>query len=168
MTLYARVLALIVLPALLVSCQSGKLALGSGSGVEDPYVSNYPSDGGFNPYPNQPGRVAGRLTEPSYETPVAPAEADPYAFHSPSNAPRSSVSTAKPIPSAPNKGTASSKPKSLVAKKTTSPRTSTHTVARGDTLYGIAIKNKTTVAKLKAVNGLASDLIRPGQKLKLR
>jgi D-gamma-glutamyl-meso-diaminopimelic acid endopeptidase CwlS len=41
-------------------------------------------------------------------------------------------------------------------------------VAKGDTLYGIALKNKTTVAKIKAASGLKSDLIRPGQKLKLR
>ncbi len=166
----SRVLALFALPALLISCQNGKNALGGGAGVEDPYVSNYPSDGGFNPYPDQPGRVAGRGAEPSYETPVAPVEADPYAFHAPSQAANSTVSTPKPASATSRKPSSgsSSKSKATAAKKKTTPKSSIHTVAKGDTLYGIALKNKTTVAKLKAANGLSSDLIRPGQKLKLR
>lgn len=165
---YPQVFALIALPALLVSCQNGKLPLGGGSGVEDPYVSSYPSDGGYNPYPNQPGRVAGRVSEPSYETPVAPAEADPYAFHAPSNASSGSVRTSPPISSTPVKSTGSSRPKGTVANKTTAAKASSYKVSKGDTLYGIALKNKTTVAKLKSLNGLSSDLIRPGQRLKLR
>lgn len=39
------------------------------------------------------------------------------------------------------------------------------TVSKGDTLYSIAKKNNTTVASLKALNGLTGDLIYPGQKL---
>jgi len=41
----------------------------------------------------------------------------------------------------------------------------TYTVVSGDTLGGIAIKFKTTVAKLKALNKLTSDTIRVGQVL---
>lgn len=40
-------------------------------------------------------------------------------------------------------------------------------VSKGDTLYSIAKKNQTTVASLKTLNGLTSDLILPGQKLRL-
>lgn len=174
LTSSARLLALVAVSAGLVSCETGSTK--SSSSVSDPYVSNYPADGGYNPYPGQPGHVSGGGSSvPSYETPVAPVEADPYAFHgSSSTPPRSSSSTTRSTSSStPRKTVASStKPKSSstksksTAKKSTG--SSTHTVAKGDTLYGLAIKNKTTVAKIKAANGLSSDLIRPGQKLKLR
>ena len=44
----------------------------------------------------------------------------------------------------------------------------THTVAKGETLWGIAQKYKTTVAKLKELNGLKSDVIQIGQKLRVK
>lgn len=40
-----------------------------------------------------------------------------------------------------------------------------YVVQKGDTLGGIALKNKTTVANLKKANNLKSDVIRVGQKL---
>lgn len=44
----------------------------------------------------------------------------------------------------------------------------THTVKAGDTLSAIAVRNKTTVAKLAAKNGIKNpNLIRVGQKIKL-
>jgi LysM repeat protein len=43
----------------------------------------------------------------------------------------------------------------------------THTVKSGDTLGGIAKKHGTTVAKLREANGLKTDQIKVGQKLKL-
>lgn len=42
-----------------------------------------------------------------------------------------------------------------------------HTVKRGDNLYDIAKKYKTTISKIKNLNGLKSNTIHPGQKLKL-
>ncbi len=42
-----------------------------------------------------------------------------------------------------------------------------HIVKKGDTLYDIAVKYKTTVSKIKMLNGLTSNIIRPVQKLKL-
>jgi len=163
----ARLLVLSSLSATLMSCQNGHNK--SASSGSDPYVSNYPADGGYNPYPDQPGRVAGGA--PSYEQPVAPVEADPYAFNAPSSTPprstssRSSSTPKKTVTSTSKPKSTSTKSKSTAKKSTGS---STHTVAKGDTLYGLALKNKTTVAKIKAANGLTSDLIRPGQKLKLR
>lgn len=163
----ARLLVLASISATLMSCQNGLNK--SGSSGSDPYVSNYPADGGYNPYPDQPGTLAG--SAPTYEQPVAPVEADPYAFNAPTSTPTRSTSSSSS--STPKKTvTSSSKPKSSstksksTAKKSSTP--STHTVVKGDTLYGLALKNKTTVAKIKAANGLKSDLIRPGQKLKMR
>ena len=43
--------------------------------------------------------------------------------------------------------------------------TTVYTVQLGDTLYGIAIRHGTTVAAIKAVNGLSSDTIYVGQRL---
>ncbi len=42
-----------------------------------------------------------------------------------------------------------------------------HIVKRGDNLYNIARKYKTSVSKIKQLNGMTSNMIRPGQKLKL-
>ena len=42
-----------------------------------------------------------------------------------------------------------------------------YTVKSGDSLYSIAQKNKTTVAKLKSVNNLTSNKIKAGQKIRL-
>lgn len=42
-----------------------------------------------------------------------------------------------------------------------------HLVKKGDNLYDIARKYKTTVKKIKQLNGMTSNMIRPGQKLKL-
>lgn len=43
-----------------------------------------------------------------------------------------------------------------------------HTVAAGDTLYGIARRYTTTVAEIRRLNNLTSDLIRVGQRLRVR
>lgn len=43
-----------------------------------------------------------------------------------------------------------------------------YTVKKGDTLYKVASKHGISVAKLKKLNGLKSDNIRAGQKLKVR
>ena len=43
-----------------------------------------------------------------------------------------------------------------------------HRVRRGETLTSIAAKHGTTVSKIKKLNGLKSDRIREGQKLKLK
>lgn len=61
----------------------------------------------------------------------------------------------------------SSTTKPSAPKTTTNPVTSTYTIVKGDTLSAIASKHKITVANLKSWNKLTSDLIFPGQKLKV-
>ncbi|MFK5922182.1 MAG: LysM peptidoglycan-binding domain-containing protein [Verrucomicrobiota bacterium] len=42
-----------------------------------------------------------------------------------------------------------------------------HTIAKGDTLWGISRRYKVGIAAIKSANGLSTDLIRPGQTLRI-
>jgi len=68
--------------------------------------------------------------------------------------------TVPPVPDGNSTATTSPKPKPVATRKV-------YTVRSGDTLGGIAAKNRTTVAKIKKANGLRSDRISIGQKLKI-
>jgi len=158
----ARLLSLATITSLLISCENGQNPF-SQSGGSDPYVSNYGNDGGYNPYPGQFGYAqsgSSYSSTPTYTPPPAPVEADPYAFNAPSSTSSSSSSSTKKTT------TSSSKPKSST-KSTAKKSGGSYKVVKGDTLYGIAKKRSTTVAKIKSANGLSSDLIRPGQTLKI-
>ena len=52
-------------------------------------------------------------------------------------------------------------------KSSSAPRSTSHTVKKGDTLSGIARRYGTTVSKIKAANGLKSDMIRDGKTLRI-
>jgi len=158
-------LFLVLAAAGLCACENLKKS----PAYDDPYVSNYGTDGGYNPYPGQAGYAQSGSSAPSYEPPPAPVEADPYAFGAaPSSPPARS-------PSASSTSVKKTTPSTAAAKKTpaaskAAPKKSTgssYTVVRGDTLSSIARKRGSTVAKIKAANGLKSDLIRVGQVLKI-
>jgi len=158
-----RFLPVLMVTVLTVSCKNTK-----DSGYEDPYAANFATDGGYNPYPSGGGGgYEAPAAAPTYEAPStpsyeAPPATDSYAFEAPS---KPAPTPSKPKTSSSSSSTVKKKPTSTTAKK--SSLSKTHTVAKGDTLYGLALKNKTTVAKIKAANGMSSDLIRLGQKIKI-
>lgn len=164
----------------LVSCETTNNASSS------PYASNGPIDGGYNPYPNGGGGIpaSGSLLSsgtPKYaEAPppppsgyTMPDEDKPVSKPKPKTTTSSKPSSSKPVAST---SSTKAKPKTSTSTASSSsrPKTTTkssgggsHTVVQGDTLWAIARKNGTTVAKLKAANGLSGDNLKLGQKLKL-
>ena len=72
--------------------------------------------------------------------------------------------------------TSSAQPSATVRRSSSPARTSTaarssggssvtHTVARGDTLFSIARRYNSSVARIRSANGIRGDVIRPGQRL---
>ena len=116
---------------------------------------------------------------PNYETPPA-ANSNPYApvYASGESGSGSTASSSKPKPK-PASSASSSKPKSSTASKSKpkpkpaaakpKPKSSTvsHTVKKGDTLYGLANRYGTSVSAIKKANGLSSDMLRDGRSLKI-
>ena len=80
------------------------------------------------------------------------------------------VNNAQPVVSSPRKTTTRKKStksrKSSSSKKRSSSRNVT--VKKGDSLSTIAARNHTTAAKLKKLNGIKGNTIKPGQKLKVK
>jgi LysM domain len=80
--------------------------------------------------------------------------------------PKRKSSTSITKKKAPTKSTAStSKSKSTPIKKASSGGSVKHTVKSGDTLFSLARKYGSTVAKIKSANGMTSDVLRDGRVL---
>ncbi len=95
------------------------------------------------------------------DLPVVAANERPPAQSSPLPPARSST------PDRPNTTTAKPQPKSVAAKPKPKPKPTVtrHTVRKGDNLWSIANRNKTTVSAIQRANGISGSMIRPGQSL---
>ena len=133
------------------------------------------------PQPEKPGRRSRSSRE-------APASANPYLVSSTSSPTRPQPIDSPPVvtrssSTPPSRSSTSPSPRSTSVAATPSPpkpkpapkpaakpktaSSTTHTVKAGDTLYGLALRYKSSVAKIKSANSLKSDLIRPGMKLRI-
>jgi LysM repeat protein len=150
------------------------------------YASNYPADGFYNPHGGS-GDSASLLPSNSYGQKIPPP---PPGFEVQEDAPKpapkkstASTSSSKPksTPPAAKKPTSSTASKSNATKSTTTAKAKpkptpakkptstvrTYAVKQGDTLWGIASKMKSSVERIKAYNGLKSDLVKPGMTIKV-
>ena len=99
-----------------------------------------------------------RQTKETRDKPTGPAPQPPeIASHTPPSPPPTAAATPPPPRPKPKPKPVKVKPKKPAPIRVT--------VKKGDTLYGLSRRYKTTVAAIKKANGLKSDLIKPGQKL---
>lgn len=80
---------------------------------------------------------------------------------------KTTPSTSQTTPNKPAQDKTVQPNKPAAPKQQESKPNNTHTVKYGDTLYRIALDNNTTIARLKTWNNLSSNLIVPGQVLKV-
>jgi len=174
-SLSSQVLRSVCAVAMAIGVSSCKTSSSGGNGA---YASS--DGGGFNPYPG-PGSTAqnGSLLAPGAQPQYAEAPPPPPpGFDGPSEHFQPAPSPSKRSSS----GSGSTKAKSKTKSKSSTVSSSAgkkkggytfsggsvHTVTKGDTLYAIAVNNKTTVAKLKTLNRLKSNIVSPGQKIKVK
>lgn len=99
---------------------------------------------------------------PSRPAPAPTIRASPPPVSRPSTPVASTSSSSTRKPTSTSSSTSKPKPK---PKPTSS--TITHTVKSGDTLYALALRYKSSVAKIKSASGISSDRLQIGQKLRI-
>lgn len=122
----------------------------------------------------QPEHLADSPPPPTDEVPFneTPVHTDPLAggpqiaVNTPpvTGASKQPVTAPKPTPVKPKTPAKQNKPK----QKFTEPTLITYTVRKGDNLYDIAKRSRTTVAQIKKDSKLKKDTIYPGQVIKVR
>lgn len=103
------------------------------------------------PQPVSPPVLASVDEPPPNSVPIVVASHTPPA--------QQRASTPTPVRATPKPAPPKPKPKPKP------PAPSRYVIKRGDTLYGIALKNKTTVAALQRANGIKGSVIHPGKSL---
>ena len=136
----------------------------------------YPATSNPNPQPTYPATET--TSYPSY--PSQPTTTYPSSQPSASDYPSSPPSTNYPSgestyypPSQPTtRPTTTTRPTPPASRpqptQPTSSGAGTYTVSQGETLWAISRKFNTTVDKLKALNGLSDNTIKPGQQLRVK
>jgi LysM repeat protein len=133
-----------------------------------------------SPEPERPTRSQSRSSRMVVSS-APPPMPQPVIPPPPSRpAPTPSLRTTPPPTSRPSTSVASSSSSSPTRKPTTSSSTPkpkpkpkptsstlTHTVKSGDTLYALALRYKSSVAKIKSASGISSDKLKIGQKLRI-
>jgi len=133
-----------------------------------------------SPEPERPSRSQSRSSRMVVSS-APPPMPQPVIPQPPSRpAPTPTLRTTPPPTSRPSKPVASSSSSSPTRKPTTSSSTTkpkpkpkptsstlTHTVKSGDTLYALALRYKSSVAKIKSASGISSDKLKIGQKLRI-
>ncbi len=133
-----------------------------------------------SPEPERPSRSQSRSSRMVVSS-APPPMPQPVIPPPPSRpAPTPTLRTTPPPTSRPSTSVASSSSSSPTRKPTTSSSTAkpkpkpkptsstlTHTVKSGDTLYALALRYKSSVAKIKSASGISSDKLKIGQKLRI-
>lgn len=156
-------------------CTSSSNKVAQSGGNTGAYAS-FPADGHYNPYPNAPQGTVTRYQEYTEAPPPPAPEEEPKPKPKPSatTAARTTASTSPARTTTKKKSTTAataSKPSPKVASKAAPAKSAgsgtVYVVKPKDSLWSISRKYHTTISKLKSANGLSSDLIRDGQKLKI-
>ena len=122
---------------------------------------------------NRPGDALGEeelfvIGEPAVATPIPerPAVVVNTPTSTPVPVPTSPVSTTPTVPTTPVIKEPTSVPPGPAAP--TEASVNYHTVVKGDTLFNVSRRYGITIASLKALNGLTTDSIQIGQRLRIR
>lgn len=168
---YLLGLTAMVFVVLLSSCGSKGGRFGRGSDAPlppDGYVFDSGTSGYFGEeYGHGRWDPDTAVADPSIDLPGEYA-AVPKVRPSASSAarPASSSPRTSQVSSPPSSSSKPTKPPSASSSRATS-SSGVYRVGKGDALWGIARAHGTTVAAIKAANGLTSDMIYPGQKLRI-
>lgn len=131
------------------------------------YVTSWAAEGGASPGPSDYRPAKHHDDSPPPRRTVSSASTvKPKSKSKVEDSPPKKVASSTPKKDSPTPSKSSSPPsKKPVGKSSGGGGSAKHVVKSSDTLFGLAKKYGTTVAKIKAANGLTSDSLRDGRTL---